>query len=521
MNEVDVAILGGGLAGNLLARQLRREVPGASVALFEKSEERRYKVGESTVEIATNYLVRKQGLSTYIYKEHLPKNGLRYFFDTPEKDASLHEMSEIGVDGLPPYPSFQLDRARLEADLLEMNRADGVEVRMPARVADLKLNADGSHTFTVVEGKDRGEWKARWVIDGTGRESMIAKLRDLRVPEKKHKIASAWGRFRGVKDLDQMGPEEWRARARYTSRVLSTNHFMYPGYWIWLIPLREGLTSVGLVQDRSLWGVDRHKPEGFVDYLRQHGALAEILEDVECVDLEAFTQLAFRTRQWFDGAERWATVGDSSAFADPFYSPGSDFIATANDLIADLVRRDLAGEDVEEMGRLYDRFMQYRFDTTLVIYEGMYPVFGSFELYEAKVFFDTACYYNLLFDSYARDQHLDPRWVRTQLRRKDWVMQALTNFGDLFSRAAAEMQKRGTYFRGNTGEFRLKGRKSFGVMEEIGKKRSRREVNARNEEIFQKTQAMVAQALDGDGELVEWLMSGSRELYDAWKQLSA
>ncbi|HJL21841.1 MAG TPA: tryptophan 7-halogenase, partial [Polyangiaceae bacterium LLY-WYZ-15_(1-7)] len=84
MNEVDVAILGGGLAGNLLARQLRREVPGASVALFEKSEERRYKVGESTVEIATNYLVRKQGLSTYIYKEHLPKNGLRYFFDTPE-----------------------------------------------------------------------------------------------------------------------------------------------------------------------------------------------------------------------------------------------------------------------------------------------------------------------------------------------------------------------------------------------------------------------------------------------------
>ncbi|HJL26611.1 MAG TPA: hypothetical protein RMH80_30615, partial [Polyangiaceae bacterium LLY-WYZ-15_(1-7)] len=121
----------------------------------------------------------------------------------------------------------------------------------------------------------------------------------------------------------------------------------------------------------------------------------------------------------------------------------------------------------------------------------------------------------------ARDQHLDPRWVRTQLRRKDWVMQALTNFGDLFSGAAAEMQKRGTYFRGNTGEFRLKGRKSFGVMEEIGKKRSRREVNARNEEIFQKTQAMVAQALDGDGELVEWLMSGSRELYDAWKQLSA
>ena len=51
--DLDVAVLGGGLAGNLLARQLRRRLPGLRVALFERSRERGYKVGESTVEIAT------------------------------------------------------------------------------------------------------------------------------------------------------------------------------------------------------------------------------------------------------------------------------------------------------------------------------------------------------------------------------------------------------------------------------------------------------------------------------------
>ena len=75
--ELDVAVLGGGLAGNLLARQLRRRLPGLRIALFERSPTRSYKVGESTVEIASHYLVRRQGLSRYLYEQHLPKNGIR------------------------------------------------------------------------------------------------------------------------------------------------------------------------------------------------------------------------------------------------------------------------------------------------------------------------------------------------------------------------------------------------------------------------------------------------------------
>ncbi|HYB13718.1 MAG TPA: tryptophan 7-halogenase, partial [Myxococcota bacterium] len=95
--KLDVAILGGGLAGSLLARQLQRTVPELKIGLFEKSTERSYKVGESTVEIASTYLTRRLGLSHYLYHEHLPKNGLRYFFDGPGRDAALSEMSEVGT----------------------------------------------------------------------------------------------------------------------------------------------------------------------------------------------------------------------------------------------------------------------------------------------------------------------------------------------------------------------------------------------------------------------------------------
>ena len=124
--ELDVAILGGGLAGNLLARQLRRALPELAIGLFERETSASYKVGEATVEIAANYLVRRLGLSSYLYENQLPKNGLRYFFDDAARSLPLHEMSEIGTQNLPFHPAFQINRASLEEDLLEMNQRDGV-----------------------------------------------------------------------------------------------------------------------------------------------------------------------------------------------------------------------------------------------------------------------------------------------------------------------------------------------------------------------------------------------------------
>ena len=150
--KLDVVILGGGLAGSLLARQLRMARPELSMAVFERDTERGFKVGESTVEIAANYLIRRQKLNRYLFMNQLPKNSLRFFFDTPEKDAELHRMSEIGVYHLPPLPSFQLDRARLEQDLIDMNVAMGIDVQLGATVRDVVLDKENGHRVVGERG---------------------------------------------------------------------------------------------------------------------------------------------------------------------------------------------------------------------------------------------------------------------------------------------------------------------------------------------------------------------------------
>src|SRR5690606_4925785 len=103
-------------------------------------------------------------------------------------------------------------------------------------------------------------------------------------------------------------------------------------------------------------------------------------------------------KQWFSAEERWGLTGEAAAFTDPLYSPGSDFIALDNDFITDLVARDLGGEDRDALsrrGRLYDDFMKFRFESTMLVYRDLYSLLGSFDLWSLKWDFDIGSYYNL------------------------------------------------------------------------------------------------------------------------------
>ena len=497
--RIDVAVLGGGLAGNLFARQLKMTKPELEIVVFERDVERGYKVGESTVEIAANYLIRKQKLNRYLFMNQLPKNSLRFFFDNEQKNADLTDLSELGVYHLPPLPSFQLDRARLETDLIEMNRQLGTEVQIPAVVKEITLSNDGGeHRVRVSREGDETTYRCKWVIDAAGRVNLLAKQLDLRLPAPDHKIVSSWTRAANVADMDAWPNEEWRARARYTARTLSTNHFCYDGYWLWFIPLSNDLISLGIVQERDKWKPAQGTKEGFLSFMREHRCCAQMLEDAELVDFGMYNQLAYRTKRFWDGKQRWATIGDAGAFHDPFYSPGSDFIGIEADCLVDMITRDYAGEDIEERSELMNDFVQFRFETTLLLYAGLYSTFGSYELYREKCYFDCANYYNLWVDAWMKDEHLETKSLRYHLRRKGYVIEAMRNFNRFFRGAAEEMKQKKTYWRGNLGNWVLNGVQAFGVPSDLGMPRSHKDMNDRTALIFNRAREGVLELLKNE-----------------------
>jgi flavin-dependent dehydrogenase len=470
----DVAIVGGGVAGTLLARQLRRRMPGLRIVVLERGEGAAPKVGESTVEIASHYLVRRQGLGGYLYENHLPKNGLRYFFDGPKRDVPLTEMSEMGTINLPFHAAFQLDRARLEPDLVQMCRSEGIEVRLGARVTGIALGS-GAEPHTLSVERESEPLRARWVIDAAGRQGFLARQLGLRESEPVHQIGSVWGRFEGLADVDQLGDDAFRGRVRHTTRGLSTIHFLHPGYWIWLIRLRGGLTSVGVVgaptRDRAL-----RTPEGFRAFLDEHTALRDLLGEAKAVDQGSMARIAYGT-QSFLSADRWALIGEAATAADPLYSPGLDFIALENDFTTDAIARDFEGESRDAFAEridLYDRFLEFRHQAVMRLYRGQYGLLGSYELMRLKWDFDIASYHNLWVAPFMTNQHLEPAWLRRQLRLRDFVLAAMDNFAKLFGRAEAVLRERGDYYRKNRGVFSY-GLENIGFLDQIGLPRSQRQ----------------------------------------------
>ncbi|HYC57311.1 MAG TPA: FAD-dependent monooxygenase [Candidatus Binatia bacterium] len=482
----DVAILGGGFAGQMLARQLLRTMPGLRIGIFERSTETSFKVGEATVEIGANYLVRRQGLLRYMYDRHYPKNGLRYFFDNQERNAPLEALSEIGPINLPFHAAFQIDRARIEEDLAVMNAESGIEVRSGVIARPLEVRDDGGmHRFGIESASGTEEHTARWLVDASGRAELLARAKGLRVREESHRIGSVWGRFENVVDIDSYGPPQFRERVRHSVRGLSTVHFWYPGYWIWFIPLRNGITSVGVVGLNAEQIARIRTPETFRSFLDEHGAVRTLLHGSSAVDIGSYTQIAYGTRQFFSTG-RWGLTGEAATSADPLYSPGTDFIALENDFLTDLIVRDIGGSGADEIAErtmLYNDFVQLRHEATIALYRGQYGDFGSYELSRVKWDLDIASYFNLWVTPYMCDEHLDRMWLKRQLRMKPLILSALNNFADLFGEVARTLRKEGRFFAKNLGHFSY-GLENIDFVSEVGLPRSRKRVLEKQAQIF-------------------------------------
>ena len=396
--DQDVVIAGAGLAGLCLAIQLKRTIPGLRVLIAEKSphtpQPAAHKVGESSVEVASHYFEKVLGLEDLMHDE-VKKFGLRFLFSTSD-NQDIAERPECGPSAFMHVPSFQIDRGQFETALRARAESLGIEIAIDCAANKAVIGpGQDENRISLETAEETHEVSCKWFIDTSGRSGLLKKQLGLEKPNRHH-VNAAWFRLDHSLDIDSWSDcKQWKDRNQH-SRRLSTNHLMGTGYWIWLIPLTHGRTSVGIVADDRIHSFKEISTfKSAMEWMTQHEPqCARQINGVNhrMMDFKALKNYSHDITQVFS-RDRWGIAGDAGLFTDPLYSPGSDFIAMANGYLTDLIARDFRREDIEGRIAHYDRAYRLLGRTYLVNYHRQYAIMGNARVMSSKIVWDFTMYW--------------------------------------------------------------------------------------------------------------------------------
>ncbi len=338
MKNCDVLIIGGGPSGAVAGANLAQK--GFSVKIIEKLHFPRFVIGESLLPHC-NAILAKNNLLERIEKQGYMLKAGAIFVNEAQETEVYHFRENIGE----PYnTTFQVKREEFDHELLKGAEEFGATVSHGVEVVgyDQEQNIVNTQDAEGVQN----QYKARFVLDASGYGRVLPRLLNLDTPSNLKPRKAIFTRMK-----NDIRPEG-ELSGYITIFIHGDNDA-----WIWVIPFSDGVTSVGIVCADEYF--DRHNMgnEDFFDFIIENNVNAKerFKNAKKIVPVGKIDGYSSNVKSMH--GKGFALAGNATEFLDPVFSSGVTLALVSGDLAADLIAKELNGEDVDWQVEYQDQMM--------------------------------------------------------------------------------------------------------------------------------------------------------------------
>lgn len=328
--RTDVVIIGAGPAGSVAAAMLVKR--GYSVEVLERQHFPRFSIGESLLPQCMEFLAEADLLDCVNAAGFQFKDGAAFHRDGEGSTIYFPDKSAPG-----PATTFQVKRADFDHLLAQGAAAKGASFTFGEEVIAFTSDAAGACVTVRDEAGKMREIHARFALDASGFGRTLSKLLDLEAPSKFPPRRSLYGQV-----VDHICHPDFDR-----DKILITIHPHNRQIWFWLIPLADGLSSIGAVgpaQALEAGGGSDH--ERLWALIRDVPYLARVLEHAE-VYRPISTIMGYACAVKSLIGPRYALLGNAAEFLDPVFSSGVTIAMKSASLATKLIDSELRGEAVD------------------------------------------------------------------------------------------------------------------------------------------------------------------------------
>ncbi len=403
--NVDVAIVGGGFGGSLLALALRRA--GLRVALIDRGRHPRFVIGESSTPIAN--LVLKDLCREYDLPNVAPlakygtwqathpqlvsgiKRGFSYFHHEAGQpfvaDAKHSTELLVAASSSEQHSDTHWLRQDVDAFLFREAGAAGAICFEQCEVGEIEPVV--GHVFNVplkhrhVENVPH-ELRTRFVVDGSGEGRFLAQR--LGIEDRTHELRTnsrtVFAHFANVtrwkRCLESRGIDTAEHPFDCDHAAL---HHVFDGGWMWQLRFNDETVSAGFVQDLNR----SERPNlsaaaEWESWLRRFPAIREQFANANVVRPEGGLRSTGRLQRKLAHVVGgwWAMLPNTAGFIDALHSSGIAHTLCGIERLARILIRSLGRDDLESQLREYEHCVLAEVEMIDLLVSGCFAAMGDF-----------------------------------------------------------------------------------------------------------------------------------------------